>query len=161
MSLLRSALACGCAGLVTTACFGPGAPLIDFGRDCSDDAACADYVPLAPLFYSEECNEPFCDQGRCNTRRRDRKLADATRGDCRRPVCRDGSRTYVRDDGDTPSGDECQDGTCSDGWSSLTPKADGSPCSIGVCRLGVCRPAADAGADASDDDASADASDDG
>ena len=159
MSYLRSALVCGVVALATGACFAPIGPLVDFGRDCTDDSACADFVPFAPLFYSKQCNEGFCDQGRCNTRPRDRPLADEA-GNCRRMVCRDGSAASVVDDSDVPRGNECQDGTCNGGWSSLRSKTDGAPCSIGVCQLGTCRPSVDAGLDASDDDASADAGDD-
>lgn len=159
MSSLRSALVCGFVALATGACFAPLGPLVDFGRDCTDDLGCADFEPLAPLFYSKQCNEAFCDQGRCNTRPRDRPLAGVS-GDCRRMVCRDGSPTSIVDDSDVPTGNECQDGTCNGGWSSLRSKADGTSCSIGVCRSGTCRPAVEPSIDASTEDASADASDD-
>lgn len=153
------------AGLTFAPCaachFGFDGPLLDFGRDCATSADCADYEPPFALFYSRACNETFCDAGRCDARPREGRIADDNPGDCLRPVCRNGSRTLVADDTDSPTRAECSESSCSGGWSTTRLASDGTQCSWGQCLRGACVAVTpDAGGDASDG-ASDDASDAG
>ncbi|MFO0587059.1 MAG: hypothetical protein U0441_05965 [Polyangiaceae bacterium] len=102
-------------------------------------------LPCGPDCKSSDCKKAECVAGVCEYTLfpAGQIVQDPTPGDCKADLC-DGEGNLVqgapRDD-DADDGVECTWDACGGGLVGHAPKAEGTPCSGGLCQSGACVPA--------------------